>query len=628
VAANRPVEYHTCVLPNLLEHLKKHIVVCDGAMGTLLYQRGIYVNQCYENVNLTRPHLVKQIHQEYIQAGAQIIETNTFGANRSKLARHGLADKVREINLAGARLAREASEAKVWVAGAVGPIHGADASRADVQPGPGRREIFREQIAALVEGEVDVILLEPFSDLDELLEGIAVAREVGPDKPLIVQMTFGESQTTRGGLTPEQVVEGLRDQPVDVVGANCGAGPAALTEVVGRMRRCTDRPISVQPNAGLPQTHDDRVMYLATPEYFAEYARRMIAKGANILGTCCGSTPEHTRGLVGAGRMLQPAAAAAGAAPAEATKTSPVVRRSETPSRLAARLRAGQFVVSIEIDPPQGTDATRALEAAARCRDAGIDCINIADGPRASARMSPIDMAVLLNRDVGGIEPIVHFCCRDRNILGLQADLIGANAIGVYNILCITGDPPKLGDYPFATSVYDVDAIGAIRIAKGLNDGHALAGNPMSGPPTKLHIGAGANPGAIDLDQEVARFEKKIAAGAEFVLTQPVYDFALFERFYRRIESFRVPMLLGILPLASYRNAEFLHREVPGMQIPRRIRDRMRAREDKESARREGIAIAQESLREARPLVQGTYIMPPFNRVDSALAVLEVLRET
>ncbi len=617
------------MLPNLIEYLKDHIVICDGAMGTMLYQRGIYINQCYEAVNLSRGHLVKHIHQEYVQAGAQLIETNTFGANRHKLAKHGLADKVREINVAGARLAREASEDKVWVAGAVGPIHGQDVSPAQALPAEQRREVFREQLAALVEGEVDVILLETFSDVYELIDAIAIAREVAPDRPLIAQMAFLDSHLTRYGATPEQVVEFLKDQPVDVIGANCGAGPATLTEVVGRMRRCTERPISVQPNAGHPQSHEDRCIYLATPEYFGEYARRMIARGANMLGTCCGSTPEHTRGLVGAVRMLQPGETAA----AEVTKVAAepaagpvVVRRSETPSRLAARLRAGQFAVSVEIDPPQGTDATRALEGAARCRDAGIDCINIADGPRASARMSPIDMAVLLNRDVGGIEPIVHFCCRDRNILGLQADLIGANAIGVYNVLCITGDPPKLGDYPFATSVYDVDAIGAIRIAKGLNDGHDLAGNPMTGPPTRLHIGAGANPGAIDLDMEIARFEKKVAAGIEYVLTQPVYDFALFERFYRRIEPYKVPILLGILPLASYRNAEFLHREVPGMQIPREIRERMRRFEDRESARREGIAIAQESLREARPLVQGTYIMPPFNRVDSALAVLEVLK--
>ena len=617
---------------NLLEYLKSHVVICDGAMGTMLYQRGIYVNQCYEAVNLSRGHLVKHIHQEYIQAGAKMIETNTFGANRHKLARHGLADKVREINTAGARLAREASEDKVWVAGAVGPIHGQDVSPAQALPAEQRREVFREQIAALVEGEADLLMLETFSDAYELLDAIAVAREVAPGLPLIAQMAFTEAHTTRYGMTPEQACELLNGQPVDIVGANCGAGPAALTEVVGRMRKCTTKPISVQPNAGLPQSHDDRCIYLATPEYFAEYARRMIAKGANLIGTCCGSTPEHTRGLVGAVRMLQPGDADVSAkarVPAEPAAGAPVVvRRSETPSRLAEKLRRGEFVVSVEIDPPQGTDAGKSLEAAARCRDAGVDCINIADGPRASARMSPMDMAVLLNRDVGGIEPIVHFCCRDRNILGMQADLIGANAIGVYNILCITGDPPKLGDYPFATSVYDVDAIGAVRIAKGLNDGHDLAGNPMGGPPTRLHVGVGANPGAIDLDTEILRLEKKVAAGAEYILTQPVYDFALFERFHRRIEALKVPLLLGILPLASYKNAEFLHREVPGMQIPKEIRERMRRFEDREAARREGIAIAQESLREALALVQGTYIMPPFNRVESALAVLDVLKES
>ncbi|MBN1490603.1 MAG: bifunctional homocysteine S-methyltransferase/methylenetetrahydrofolate reductase, partial [Phycisphaerae bacterium] len=594
----------------------------------MLYRRGIYINQCYDNVNLMRPHLVKNIHHEYIQAGAQIIETNTFGANRHKLARHGLADKVREINLAGARLAREASEDKVWVAGAVGPLHGQDVSPGQAVPADDRRAIFREQIAALVEGEVDLIMLETFSDVYELLDAIRVAAEVAPDLPRIAQVAFLETQKTRYGMTPEEVVEFLKGQPIDVLGANCGSGPAALLDVVDRLARCSDKPISVQPNAGMPKSHEDRMIYMATSEYVGEYARRMIAKGARILGTCCGSTPEHTRGLVGAVRMLQPGEGAAGATvAAKAAEAKVAVRCSETTSRMAAKLRAGEFVVSIEIDPPQGTDAAKALEGAAVCRDAGVDCINIADGPRASARMSPIDMAVLLNRDVPGIEPIVHFCCRDRNILGMQADLIGANAIGVLNVLCITGDPPKLGDYPFATSVYDVDAIGLVRIAKGLNDGHDLAGNPMQGAPTQLHIGAGANPGAIDLDLEIERLEKKVAAGAEYILTQPVYDFSLFERFYKRMAHLGVPMLLGILPLASYRNAEFLHREVPGMQIPKAIRERMRKQTDKEAARREGIAIAQQSLRDGRPYVQGTYIMPPFNRVDLALAVLEVLGE-
>lgn len=613
---------------DFLEYLKEHIVVCDGAMGTMLYRRGIYINQCYDNINLARPHLVKSIHQEYIQAGAQVIETNTFGANRHKLSRYGLADKAREINLVGVQLAREAAGEDVWVAGAVGPMHGHDGGDGPPPGADQRKDIFREQIAALVEGEVDLIMLETFSDIAELLDAVAVAREVTVGTPIAAQVVFLEAQTTADGLTPEKVAATLDDQPVDVIGANCGSGPAALTEVVGRLAQVTDKPISVQPNAGSPAAHEDRVMYLATPEYFGEYARRMIARGARMLGTCCGSMPEHTRGLVGAVRMLQPDAVAekqTSTVPAEARAETIEVRPSETPSRMAERLRAGAFVVSVEIDPPIGTDPAQALAAAAKCRDAGVDCINIADGPRASARMSPIDMAVLLNRDVPGIEPIVHFCCRDRNLLGMQADLIGANAIGVYNILCITGDPPKLGDYPFATSVYDVDAIGAIKIAKGLDDGHDLAGNPLKGPPTRLHVGAGANPGAIDLDHEIERLEKKIAAGAEYILTQPVYDFSLFETFHRKLERIRVPILLGILPLASYRNAEFLNREVPGMQIPQHILDRMRKQDSKEAARAEGIAIARQSLLDGRPLVQGTYVMPPFNRAESALAVLEVI---
>jgi homocysteine S-methyltransferase len=455
-----------------------------------------------------------------------------------------------------------------------------------------------------------------------------VAREVAPDLPLVAQVVFGESQITSYGLTPEQVARQLDALPVDVIGANCGTGPAVLTEVAGRLAQATDKPISIQPNAGAPASHEDRVIYLATPENFGEYARRMIAKGARLLGTCCGSMPEHTRGLVGAVRMLQPGAAEEKVLAVPAKRTETIAScRADTDSRIAAKLRSGQFVVSVEIDPPIGTDPAQALAQCALCREAGVDCINIADGPRASARMSPIDMAVLLLREVPGIEPIVHFCCRDRNILGMQADLIGANAIGIHNILCITGDPPKLGDYPFATSVYDVDAIGALKICSHLNSGQDLAGNPLKGAPASLHIGAGANPGAIDLDHEVERLEKKVLAGAEYIMTQPVYDFHLFERFHKRIQHIQVPILLGILPLASYRNAEFLHREVPGMQIPHHIRARMRKHEDKEAARAEGIAIARESLREGFPYVQGTYIMPPFNKAESALEVLAILPE-
>ncbi len=358
----------------------------------------------------------------------------------------------------------------------------------------------------------------------------------------------------------------------------------------------------------------------------------MIAHGVRMLGACCGSGPEHIRGIASAAKMKQAAVVEVGKAPEEKikprTETTIEVDASQTPSLLAAKLRAGGFPVSVEIDPPVGTDCAKALEAAAQCRDANVDCINIADGPRASARMSPIDMSVLLNRDVGGIEPIVHFCCRDRNLLGLQADLLGANALGVYNILIITGDPPKLGDYPFATSVYDVDAIGAIKIAKGLNAGHDLAGNPMKGPPTKLFIGAGANPGAIDLDLEVDRLDRKVEAGAEYIMTQPVYEISLFEKFCERIAHVKVPILVGILPLASYKNAEFLHREVPGMQVPHRIRLRMKEAPGKDEERAEGVRIAQEALRQSRHLAQGTYIMPPFNRVSSALAVLEALEES
>ncbi len=617
-------------LPPFLETLAKRAILSDGAMATMIYQKGIYINQCFENLNTDRPHLVKNVHLEYLQAGAEILETNTFNASPVKLAKYGLADKVREINLAGVRLAREAAGGTAWIAGVIGPP--GKQVEDDYEPSERQRlaDSYARQVEALLEGGVDAFFLEAFSRLEILELVTETVKRLSPETPVAAMVDLAEDGGTRFGDGIDRIAALLDSIPAEVVGFSDGVGPPVLNKALKELRTRTDKLLALLPGAGLPVTYEDRLLNMATPEYFMELLRRGMHNGARLIGGSSGCHPEHIRAIRSSLKMLQPGESPAPGVAAEQARSECLTEvhppEFETPSALAAKLRAGEFVVSIEIDPPIGTEAGRALEAARKCRDAGIDAINIADGPRATARMGPIDMAMLLRDHVPGIEPIVHFCCRDRNLLGMQADLIGANALSIHNILMITGDPPKLGDYPFATAVYDVDAIGALRIGANLNSGKDLAGNPLKGSPTKLFLGAGANPGAIDLDHEIRRLEQKIEAGANYILTQPVYDSALYERFHKRIEHLRVPILLGILPLASYRNAEFLTKEVPGMHVPSPIRERLRQCTDKESSRQCGIEIAREALEAALPTIQGTYIMPPFNRVDSALAVLEVAR--
>jgi methionine synthase I (cobalamin-dependent)/5,10-methylenetetrahydrofolate reductase len=613
---------------NFLSALQDRVVLADGAMGTMIYSKGVFINTCFESLNLTRGHLVKSIHLEYIQAGAEVLETNTFGAHQLKLARHGLGDKVREINLAAVQLAREAAQGKCWIAGTVGPL-GEEAEGSIAEDSA--RKLYAEQIEALVEGGVDLLLLETFSHLPTLSLAVKTAKAIAPDIAVVALVHMADPNGTRFGDSPEAIGRAFDALPADVVGLNDGPGVNVLVKALETIRPLTSKPLALLPGTGQAVRHDDQTLHLATPEYFMELLRRGIQHGARLVGGSCGSNPEHIRAIKSSIRMLNPGEAATASSAIEVRENAPptTVKRhtAQTLSRMAAKLRAGEFVVSVEIDPPVGTDATSSLERAAECAAAGVDCINIADGPRASARMGPVDMAMLLRQQVPGIEPIVHFCCRDRNILGMQADLIGANALGIHNILMITGDPPKLGDYPFATAVYDVDAIGALSIGHHLNNGEDLAGNPLKGDATRIHLGCGANPGAIDLDNEIARLAKKIEAGAEYIMTQPVYEFELFKRFHERAGGFGVPILIGILPLASYRNAEFLHNEVPGMQVPLAIRERMKACPDRDSARETGIEIAREALTEAMPYVQGVYVMPPFNRVDLALSVIEVAKD-
>lgn len=602
--------------------IQERILLADGAMGTMLYSKGVFINTCFDELNLTQPGLVSEIHSEYIRAGADIIETNTFGANRFKLSPFGLEHRVREINEAGARIAREAADERTYVAGSIGPLGKPLKPYGKISHEDALRA-FEEQAGAL-DALVDFFFIETMHGLTEMKIAIAGVRAAS-ERPIIAQMTFTEEGETILGESPELVASELNGQDLAAIGCNCSIGPQPLLEIVERMHPIAARPLSVQPNAGAPRLVESRFIYLTSPEYMAEYAKRFIQSGVSIVGGCCGTTPAHIRAMRNAIRALQPVQI--DPKPVHITlEKSP--KFEEVPFKQRSRfggLLEKKFLVSVEIDPPKGLDPSKTLEGARLMKINGVDVINIADGPRASARMSPMILAVLMEKRVG-IETILHYCCRDRNLLGMQSDLIGAHAMGLKNLLIITGDPPKLGDYPDATAVFDVDSIGLVRIVKNMNGGRDATGKQL-GAVTGFTIGVGANPGAIDLETEVRRFHEKVRAGAEYVLTQPIYEPELLERFLELTKDSPIPVLVGILPLSSHKNAEFLHNEVPGMQIPRKIRDVMARAASGDAARDLGIQIAQETLRSCRhlPRVSGTYIMPPFGRYDSVLKILEAL---
>ena len=605
-----------------LERLAEGVVVFDGAMGTMLYARGVFVNRCFDELNLSSPDLVRSIHEEYVAAGAEVVETNTFGAHRFKLGPHGLAPHVRKINREGARLAREAAEGRCLVAGSIGPIGKPLAplghvSREDAV------EAFREQAEGLIEGGVDLLFIETMPSLAQATAALQAVRSVSSDVPAAVSVTFNEEGNSIYGDSPEDVVRELEALGVPLIGANCSQGPQAMLETVERMAAAArSARLSAMPNAGAPALVEGRYVYLCTPEYMATWARRFLESGVTVVGGCCGTTPAHVRDLVRSVRMVRPSRAEVRILPPRRPKEAPTPVAREEKSTLARRL-GRKFVVSVELDPPRGASPGVLLERAQYCRENEVDAINVADGPRASARMSAQALCVLLQNEVG-IDTILHYTCRDRNLLGMQSDLLGAHALGLRNVLAITGDPPKLGDYPDATAVYDVDSIGLIRILDHLNHGCDLAGN-LIGPALGIHIGCGADPSKPDTEKEVQRLEEKVAAGAEYVMTQPVYDPRTLERFLGMISHLDVPLLVGILPLYSHRNAEFLHNEVPGMSIPDDIRERMRKAGSGEKAHAEGVAIAQEATLAARDRAQGVYIMPPFNKVELAVRVIEVL---
>ena len=609
---------------NFVERLKQSPVLCDGAMGTLLYAKGIFINRCYDELNLSQPELIRGVHHDYLQAGAEIVETNTFGANSFRLARHSLADRVRDINVAGARVAREAAKSfDAWVAGSIGPL-GVRIEPLGKTSFEEARAAFREQVAALVEGGVDLLMLETFGYVEELHQAVLACREVNAKIPIVAQVTIDEDGNCLDGSDPEAFAARLAEWNVDVLGINCSVGPVAMLDAIERVRAVTSLPLAAQPNAGMPRSVEGRNIYLCSPEYMASYTRKFVAAGVQLIGGCCGTTPDHIRAMKSAlrvgearGKTAVSEAIHSGAAPS-APATVPLAERS----RLGAKIAAGEFVTMVEIVPPKGIDIRKEVEGAKFVKSVGVDAINIPDSPRASARMSNQALSLLVQREAG-IDAILHYTCRDRNVLCIQSDLLGAAAVGIKNLICITGDPPKMGNYPDATAVFDVDAIGLVNIVHNLNRGLDLGGNPI-GAGTGFVIGVGANPGLTDLDEEIRRFEFKVQAGAEYAVTQPVFDIRLLENFLKRIEQFRIPVVAGIWPLVSVRNAEFMKNELR-VSVPDSILERMQRAPTPQAARDEGVAIAREMLLAVRHTVQGAQISAPQGRYSSAVDVLEAL---
>ena len=609
---------------DFLTRIKQSPALCDGAMGTLLYAKGIFINRSYDELNVSQPDLIRGIHHEYLQAGAEIIETNTFGANSFRLARHSLADKVHDINLTGARLAREAAKSfDVWVAGSVGPL-GTRIEPLGKTSFDEARAAFRQQIEGLVEGGVDLLILETFGYLEELHQAMLAAKDVKPGLPLVAQVTIDEDGNCLDGSDPGTFAPKLMEWGADVIGCNCSVGPVAMLDAIERVRAVTSLPLSAQPNAGIPRSVDGRNIYLCSPEYMASYARKFVAAGVRVVGGCCGTTPDHIRVMKSALRVGEARGKTVSARVAGTQAATPAVAAVplEERSVIGRKLARGEFVTMVEIVPPKGTDIRKEVEGARFLKSVGVDAVNIPDSPRASARMSNQALSLLVQREVG-IDAILHYTCRDRNVLCIQSDLLGAAAVGIRNLICITGDPPKMGNYPDATAVFDVDSIGLVNIVHNLNRGLDIGANPI-GTGTGFVIGVGANPGLTDLDEEVRRFEYKVEAGAEYAVTQPVFDIRLLENFLRRIEHCRVPVIAGIWPLVSVRNAEFMKNELR-VSVPDSILERMARAANPEAARAEGVAIAREMLITARETVQGAQISAPLGRYSSAVDVLEAL---
>ena len=590
-------------------------------MGTMLYAKGFFLNVCYDELALKQPQLVREVHEEYVRAGAEILETNTFGANPVKLGAHGLADETERINRVAAELARAAASDRASVVGAIGPL-GLRLEPFGPTSRDEARDRFRRQVDGLLAGGVDGFVLETFSDIEEIHAALRAVRDAC-DLPAVTQMTIGDDGLTAYGTTPEDFARQLAEWGADVIGVNCSVGPAGVLDAVERLAKATDRPLSAQPNAGLPKDVGDRKIYLASPEYMASYARRMVEAGARFIGGCCGTTPEHIR------KMRDYLASVAPRQPSVVVSREAVIATSggvaEVPlaerSRWGKKLAAGEFVTSVEIVPPKGVNAEPMFAQCRALKAAGVDAVNVPDGPRAQSRMGVLPSAMLIEREVG-LETVIHYCCRDRNLLGMLSDIMGAAAAGLRNILIITGDPPKMGPYPDSTAVFDIDSIGLTNLVYRLNHGLDPGNNPI-GTPTRWAIGVGVNPAAVDPDRELSRFHWKVDAGAEFAVTQPVFDPRQLESFLQRVEGYRIPIVAGIWPLLSLRNAEFLANEVPGVSVPDEVLTRMRAAQEKgkEAALAEGVQIAREMFARVKGMVQGVQVSAPFGKVEVALEV-------
>ena len=612
-------------MPTLVDLIADgQVHVFDGAMGTMLYGRGVFVNVCYDELNLSQPGLVQEVHEAYVRAGAEILETNTFGANPVKLSAYAMEDRTQEINRAAVEIALRGAHGRATVVGAIGPLG------IRIEPwGPTAKseaiEHFARQVAGLIEGGVQGFTLETFSDLEELHAALLAVRRLS-SLPVVAQMTVGEDGSTPYGTSVESLAAQLTEWGADIVGLNCSVGPAPMLDAIERMAAVTTKPLSAQPNAGLPRAVGDRRIYLASPEYMAQYARRLIQAGVRFIGGCCGTTPEHIRRIREQVASAQPRRVPPSRPSSEVERPAgvqpvPLAERS----RWGRKLAAGELVASVELVPPRGWHAGEMLDHCRTLKEAGIDAVHVLDSPRARSRMGVLPAALIIEREVG-IETVFHYSCRDRNMLGMLSDLLGAAAGGLRNILIVTGDPPAAGPYPDATAVFDIDSIGLTNVVRQLNQGLDPGGNSI-GDPTQFVIGVALNQGALELERELERFVWKVEAGAEFAVTQPVFDPDALARVIDRTARWRIPVIASLWPLTSLRNAEFLGNEVPGLHVPVAVIERMRQAQARspEAAEAEGVRIAQEMFEAVRGMVQGVQVSAPFGRVGQALEVLEVL---
>lgn len=610
-------------MPGFLDAIDQRVLVCDGAMGTMLYARGVFINRCFDALNLTEPATVTSVHQDYVRAGADVLETNTFGANRVKLRAFGLADRLRDINAEGARLARTAAGNRAFVAGAMGPL----GIRIEPWGKTGVDEAetyFREQAQALVDGGVDLFILETFRDLHEMGAAIAAIRSICP-LPIVAQMTIEDDGNTLDGTPPEEFAPELERRGADVIGVNCSIGPAPMLETVERIAAATRARLSAQPNAGKPRDIEGRNIYLSSPEYMASYAKRFMALGVRLVGGCCGTTPRHIAEMADA---VKASASGQVRSVRRQARVVPVVHGEAVAapvptadkSSLAQALSEGRFATVVSLLPPKGHLAVDAIAQAQALKRHGVDVVSVPDGPR-GARMSPLSLAVLLQREAG-VEAVLQYSCRDRNLLGMQSDLLGAHAMGIRNVQLVTGDARSVGDYPDATAVFDVDSIGLTHVVAALNQGHDIGGQGI-GQPTGFHVGVMVNPGAENLEAEIRRFAFKVEAGAEFAITKPVFDIETMERFMKAIAAFRVPVLVGLWPFESVLNAEFMANEVPGVRVPASVLARMRDADTRGGAAAEGVAIAADTGRALRGLVQGIHVAAPSAAIEVAVAVVD-----